>query len=73
MAASKQKTEVKKDHVVIAIRKRGLTQSITAYGPFNKAHAYTFASHHTQFEGDECCVEEMEEICPHNNWIFQGI
>ncbi|NBW18792.1 MAG: hypothetical protein EBR82_63540 [Caulobacteraceae bacterium] len=73
MAATKQKTEPERDHVVIAIRKRGLTQSITVYGPFNKAHAYRFASHHSQFERDECCVEEMEEVCDHNNWIFQGI
>ena len=73
MAASKQKTEVKKDHVVIAVKRRGLEKFVAAYGPFSKAHAYTFASHHEKYEGDECCVEQMEEPCAHSKWIFQGI
>jgi hypothetical protein len=73
MAASKQKKEVKADHVVIAIHRRGLYQHAAVHGPFTKAHAHVFASHHQQFEGDECSVEELETPCVHNQWIFEGI
>lgn len=67
------KTDAKRDHVVIALRERGLTRFAQVWGPFTKAHAHVFAAHHSQYEGDECSVEEMEEPCVHNQWIFEGI
>jgi hypothetical protein len=73
MAANKQKTEAKLDHVVIAVKRRGLEKFVTAYGPFSKAHAYAFAAYHGKYARDECCVKQMEEPCDHKQWIFQGI
>jgi len=73
MAASKQKTEAAKDHVVLAVSRRGLDQFVHAHGPFTKAQAYAYASWHTRCEGEECMVEEMEPACEHKAWIFEGI
>jgi hypothetical protein len=32
-----------------------------------------FATHHQQYEGDECCVEMLMTPCEHNQWIFEGV
>jgi len=73
MAARKQKDESKQDHVVIALKRRGLNVYTNVFGPFTKARAHVFAAHHQRFEGDECSVEEMDAPCRHNNWIFDGV
>jgi hypothetical protein len=73
MAARKQAKESKQDHVVIALKRRGLNVFTDVYGPFTKAKAHVFASHHQRFEGDECTVEQMKAPCSHNQWIFEGV
>jgi hypothetical protein len=73
MAATKQKKESVADHVVIVVKRRGLNVFTDFFGPFTKAKAHVFASHHQRFEGDECTVEEMETPCQHNQWIFEGV
>jgi hypothetical protein len=73
MSKNAIKPEKNRDHVVIALRRRGLDKTVTVHGPFTKAHAYTFASHHQQYQGDECCVELLHEPCQHNKWIFEGV
>jgi hypothetical protein len=73
MAASKQASKDQGDHVVIAIRRRGLNAYASVYGPFTKARAHVFATHHQMYEGEECSVEELETPCVHNKWIFEGV
>jgi hypothetical protein len=73
MAAKKQKREAEDLYVVISVRRRGLDHVSTFFGPFTKARAHVFASHHQQYEGTECCVEELETPCEHNDWIFEGV
>jgi hypothetical protein len=74
MAAKMQaKKTATADHVVLAIRKRGLWRNVLVFGPFTKAQAHVFATHHQQYEGDECSVEELDSPCEHNKWIFDGV
>jgi hypothetical protein len=46
---------------------------VSLFGPFTKAKAHVFATHHQQYEGDECCVEMLMTPCEHNQWIFEGV
>ena len=73
MAATRTKKETATDHVVVCVRRRGLNVFTTFYGPFTKAKANVFATHHQRFEGDECAVEQMENVCRHSKWIFEGV
>jgi hypothetical protein len=71
--AKKPVTKTGADHVVIAVRVRGLDRTVSLFGPFTKAKAHVFATHHQQYEGDECCVEMLMTPCEHNQWIFEGV
>ena len=73
MSKKAVKDEVKSDHVVIAVRRRGLDRIVNLFGPFTKAKAYVYAQHRAMYEGDECSVERMEYPCDHNKWIFEGV
>lgn len=72
--AAKQKTDVKRDHVVVCVMRRGLNQYTRLIGPFTKGEASAYAMHNTRFQnGDEYSVEQVTPLPRHEQWILRDV
>jgi hypothetical protein len=73
MAASKQKTESKREYVVVRCMRRGLSVYHTFHGPFTKGEAGAYATHFDTYTDGEFTVEHVSPLQHHEKWILRDV
>lgn len=73
MAAKTKGVNVKRDHVVVCVRRVGLNVHTFLRGPFTKAEGAAYAAHHSRYNKDECHLESMTPIHHHERWILKDV